>query len=186
MISHVLQLNKSIASMSGWAGFMKNSFPAEGRVPELVILPFALGKPSDENTIFSCLKYAREHSRSESFFVTFDQPLYRKAIDILFSFPQLLPKGLIKLGEFHMIMSYLVCIGNIMADTGLDVLWSSVYAKDSVVHMMNGHAYSQSLVAHLTTSAALLCMLLKIEENSSYLSSIEQIVIDLQKEDITE
>ena len=36
------------------------------------------------------------------------------------------------------------------------------------------------------TSAALLCMLLKIEENSSYLSSIEQIVIDLQKEDITE
>ena len=80
-----------------------------------------------------------------------------------------------------MIMSYFGCIGNIMADTGLDV-----YAKDSVVHMMNGHAYSRSLAAHLTTSAALLCMLLKIEENSSYLSSIEQIVIDLQKKDIAE
>ena len=31
-----------------------------------------------------------------------------------------------------------------MADTGLDVLWSSLYAKDSVVHMMNGHTYKCS------------------------------------------
>ena len=91
MVSQVLQLNKSVATVPGWAGFMKSSFSPSLRVPdEVMILPFALGKPSDEKTIFSCLKYARAHSKSDSFFVTFDQPLYSKAIDILFSFPHFL------------------------------------------------------------------------------------------------
>ena len=75
-----------------------------------------------------------------------------------------------------MITSYLGCIGYIMSGSGLDVLWGTIYAEDSVAHMMTGHAYSRSLAAHLTTSVALMCLLLKSPENDRFISTIEDIV----------
>lgn len=48
----------------------------------------------------------------------------------------------IRLGGFHLLMSFLGAIGSIMAGSGLEELWQTVYAKNSVPHMMNGHAYS--------------------------------------------
>ena len=73
----VLQQNKDEVAIPAWAGFMKNVFSLNVKQPEkVVILPFALGNPSDENTIYSCLTYARKQCSMESFFVTFDQPLY--------------------------------------------------------------------------------------------------------------
>ena len=41
---------------------------------------------------------------------------------------------------------------------------------------MTGHAYSRSLAAHLTTSAALMCLLLKSPENDPFISTSEDIV----------
>ena len=123
LVLHFLQQNKDEVAIPAWAGFMKNVFLLNVKQPEkVVILPFALGNPSDENTIYSCLEYARKQCSMESFFVTFDQPLYIKAIRILDTFPDVFPNGLIKIGEFHMITSYLGCIGYMMSGSGLDVL----------------------------------------------------------------
>ena len=69
--------------------------------------------------------------------------------------PDLFKDCLMKLGEFHLIMSYLGCIGYIMSGSGLNDLWSTVYAECFIVHMLSGHAYSRSLSAHLSTMVAL-------------------------------
>ena len=95
--------------------------------------------------------YARNISNMDTLFVTFDQPL--KAI--VYNFPEVFKKSLIKLGEFHLIMSYLSCIGYIMSGSGLKDLWATVYAEHSTVHMLSRHAYSRSVSAHLSTIVAL-------------------------------
>ena len=53
-------------------------------------------------------------------------------------------------------MSYMGAIGSIMAGSGLEELWGSVYASGSISHMMNGHAYSRALRAHFLSQAALI------------------------------
>ena len=122
---------------------------------KILILPFTLGLPSDFTTIFSDLMYARNASNMKTLFVTFDQPLYLKAMKIVSNFPELFKCSLIKLGEFHLIMSYPGSIGFVMSGSGLKDLWSTVYAECSVVHMLSGHAYSRSVAAHLSTMVAL-------------------------------
>ena len=51
--------------------------------------------------------------------VTFDQPLYVKAVEIVESSHDLKQKLFIRLGGFHLLMSYLGSIGNIMDGSGL-------------------------------------------------------------------
>ena len=74
--------------------------------------------------------------------VTFDQPLYAKAREkVLAAGPQSRLSGaVIRLGGFHLLLSFMGAIGSIMAGSGLEDLWETVYAKNSVVHMMSGRA----------------------------------------------
>ena len=51
-----------------------------------------------------------------------------------------------------------------MAGSGLDVLWETVYALNTVVHMLSGHAYARALRAHIITIAALTSLLLDSHE----------------------
>ena len=91
--------------------------------------------------------------------VTFDQPLYIKAAEIVAS-SQDLDKVIVRLGGFHLLMSYLGSIGHIMDGSGLAELWETVYAKGSVIHMQSGHAFARSLRAHILTASALIGVLM--------------------------
>ena len=74
--------------------------------------------------------------------VMFDQPIYItciKAVDIVAPSPDL-TNIFIRLGGFHLVMSYLGSIGYIMGDSGLRNLWETAYAHNSVNHMLTGHA----------------------------------------------
>jgi len=66
--------------------------------------------------------------------VTSDQPLFQKASEIVAASNNL-HKVVVRLGGFHLLMSYLGSIGQIMSGSGLAELWERVYAKGSVVHM---------------------------------------------------
>ena len=79
---------------------------------------------------------------------TFDHPLYAKAIDICAHHPSLFTNSLIRLHEFHHIMSCMGCIGYIKSGSGIDDLWKTVYAKGSIPNMFTGHFYSWALAAH--------------------------------------
>ena len=156
-----------------WGGFMSKIFCSkmdESIKCRVLILPFTLGLPSDLTTVFSDLLYAGKVNNMKTLFVTFDQPLYIKARKIVHYFPDLFKDCLMKLGEFHLIMSYLGCIGYIMSGSGLNDLWSTVYAECSIVHMLSGHAYSTSLSAHLSTMVALFHCL---QKKCSHLQGID-------------
>jgi len=46
----------------------------------------------------------------------------------------------LRLGGFHTQMSFIGCIGHLMASSGLPELLEAVYASNTVTHMLNGKA----------------------------------------------
>lgn len=56
-----------------------------------------------------------------------------------------------RLGGFHTLMAYLGAIGYIMRGSGLEDLWATVYAKNSIEEMLNGKAYKRAIRAHMLT-----------------------------------
>lgn len=72
----------------------------------------------------------------------------------------------IRLGGFHLLMSYLGSVGYIMNGSGLEDLWATIYASDSVKKMITGHAYARALRAHILTFTALGSLICKTIDTS--------------------
>jgi hypothetical protein len=61
----------------------------------------------------------------------------------------------VRLGGFHLLMSFIGCIGGITAGSGLKELFSEIYADHSVEKMLNSHAYSRAVRALTLTNLVL-------------------------------
>jgi len=114
---------------------------------------------SDPTCIFSTLKFVSEHAQQHNVtpIITFDQPLWWKALMIIMSEPpgSDLRKIVLRLGGFHTEMSFLGCIGSLMAGSGLKELLEMVYAPNAVEHILTGKAIARAVRAHLLVDAAL-------------------------------
>ena len=91
-------------------------------------------------------------------FVTFDQPLSAKAVKMVSSAvtsSSKLSSVVVRLGGFHLFMSFMGAIGNIMAGSGLKELWCIIYTKDSTPKRLTGHHYARALRSHFLTPIAL-------------------------------
>ncbi|ELT96415.1 hypothetical protein CAPTEDRAFT_203052 [Capitella teleta] len=133
------------------------------------ILPFINLQPTDPSSIYTALNFSRKQSSlhgMKTCFVTFDQPLNAKAIEIVAS-DEILQGVVVRMNGFHLLMSFMGSVGYIMGGSGLEVLWESVYAPASVVHMMTGHAYVHALRAHLLTSVALFTFMMTEMEDKT-------------------
>ncbi|ELU08869.1 hypothetical protein CAPTEDRAFT_206056 [Capitella teleta] len=114
------------APSPSWGGFMQ--LASKGEIYEktrIEILPFINLQPTNRSSIYTALNFAREQSSlhdMETCFVTFDQSLYAKAIEIVASDDQEVE---VRLGGFHLLMG---SVGYIMGGSGLEVLWESAYA----------------------------------------------------------
>ena len=76
----------SDAAMPSWNGFMQESSSGEYSVSSTKILPFINRNPSDPSTIFTALTFAAEECKKLNqplCSVTFDQPLFAKAAQIV-------------------------------------------------------------------------------------------------------
>ena len=89
--------------------------------------------------------------------LTFDQPPYWKALTIIQSQPDDRDlKGMVlRLGGFHMQLSFLGSIGHLMAGSGLQELLEVVFASNALRHMLTGKAISRALRVHMLVDAAL-------------------------------
>ena len=94
--------------------------------------------------------------------LTFDQPSYWKAPTKIRSQPtdNALKDVVLRLGGFHMEMSFLGSIGNLMAGSWLQEVLQVVYASNTVNHMLSDKAVSRALRGHLLVDAALHTILL--------------------------
>ncbi|CAH2085135.1 unnamed protein product [Euphydryas editha] len=149
-----------ISQIPTWKGFMEVlSTVVPYSMSEVVCLPFINGPPSNLTMINTSLHYAARETRMcnrKTCFVTYDQPLYAKALAIVQeSQSEELKNVVVRLGGFHMLMSFLGSIGHIMAGSGIEDLWGTVYAAESVKQMLSGHAYARALRAHIMCFTAL-------------------------------
>ena len=94
--------------------------------------------------------------------LTFDQPLYWKAISIIANEPvgSDLKRVVLRLGGFHIEMSYLGSIGHLMDDSGLKQLLEVVYAANTVEHMLTGKAVCRAIRGHFLIDDTLNAMLI--------------------------
>ena len=121
--------------------------------------------PTKPSTIYTALVFAADECRKADTpwcVVTFDQPLYQKASEIVASTTGLRNVIVRPAGGVHLLTSFMGAVGNIMAGSGLEELWSTVYASSSVPHMVSGHVYWRALRAHFLTQEALASILLKL------------------------
>ena len=146
----------------GWSGFMSNvsagNYPGPSKVSLLPIIDL---NPSDLSCIYSTLNFVidqAEQLNMETPVLTFDQPLWLKATEIV-SAKSL--KVVLVLGGFHLMMSYLGSIGTLMKGSGLSEALQTSYGRNTVEHIMSGKAVSRALRGHFLASSALTTKLLK-------------------------
>jgi len=150
-----------------WAGTMQSAYDGPHPGPASVLfLPMIDMNPGNLSCIYSTLSYICDHACRYGVtpMVTFDQPLWWKAMTILEneSPSSELRKIVLRLGGFHTLMSFLGCIGHIMAGSGLKSLLEQVYASNTVSHMLTGKAYGRAVRGHILVSSALNTMLMSI------------------------
>ena len=161
-----------------WQGFMQTAaVPQNSNDPfskaSVKFLPIIDLSSSDETCLYSTLLFIKDEAKKQKIevpCVTFDQPLWQKAVGIVED------KNLdivCRLGGFHTFMSFLGSVGKVMMGSGLEELFEEVYSEDTVKHMISGKAYARSLRAHLMTQSALVEHLVEIMEDEGKLPPSE-------------
>ena len=59
------------------------------------------------------------------------------------------------LDGFHILMSFLGSIGNLMNGSDLEEAFEEVYSEDTIKHILSGHAVARGLMAHILAESAL-------------------------------
>ena len=162
---------------SSWSGFMtmvtNGDHPGKATISYLPILDM---DPSDLTCIYSVLVFIlkqAEQMQVKTPVVTFDQPLWLKAMEIVKA--KSLPIVLI-LGGFHLMMSFLGSVGTLMKGSGLTDAFQAIYGSNAVEHIMTGKAVSRALRAHFLTESALTTKLLSKFIPKDVLPSLEEFV----------
>ena len=84
--------------------------------------------------------------------ITFDQPLWLKAMGMK---KEENMDIVIRLGGFHTMMSFLGTIDTMMSGSGIEQLFSEIYAENSVLRIMAGKAVPRTLRRHFLVESAL-------------------------------
>jgi len=141
-----------------WSGFMQNVFSschASYNKSEVLLLPIIDLSPSDDTCIYSTLSYIQDQAvvlNIPTPCITFDQPLWLKAVEII----QAKSLNIVcRLGGFHTMMSFIGSIGAMMKGSGLEEALETAYGANAVSHMISGKAVSRAMRGHFLVEAAL-------------------------------
>lgn len=111
-----------------WSGFMQTICQGEySGVSTIEMLEIIDLNPSDGNCIYSTLVYISDQAKARLLgtpSITFDQPLYIKAVDIAMKAKLNI---VIRLGGFHTLMSFLGSIGHLMRGSGLEEVMGLIF-----------------------------------------------------------
>ena len=114
-----------------------------------LFLPMIDLSSSDTTCIYSTLNYIAQHAKQHDIptIITFYQPLWWKALPIILLEPDGSPmrRIVLRLGAFHMEMSFLGSIGHIMTGSGLQELLELIYTPNAVDHIITGKSVSSRI-----------------------------------------
>jgi hypothetical protein len=156
-------LFRDSAKQPYWSGFMQHVCSGDhAPVSEVRPLPIIDLNPSDENCVFTTLSFVAQQTEKlniETPCITFDQPLWLKATEIV---QATVMNVFCRLGGFHMLMSFIGSVGSVMSGSGLSDVLEVIYGPNAVCHMLTGKAYARALRGYLLLDAALSVLLLKM------------------------
>ena len=165
-----------------WQGLMHilhqgSQHPGKSSVKFLPMISMYSGdKPCIVSTLDFVCNLAMKHNLPT--IVTFNQPLYWKAAEIMIDAPQssYLKDIVLMLGCFHTLMNLLGAIGTLMEGTGLKNILETVYGENAVVHMMTGKAVHSALWGHLLVDKCLHSQLIKemVKDNPEIQTLLDQ------------
>ena len=147
----------------------------------IMYLPMIDMYSGDKSCILSTLEFLSNLASKHHVppVITFDQPLYWKATEIINSATQSshLRGIVLMLGSFHTFMNLLGAIGTLMEGTGLKSVLEMAYGENAVVHMMTGKSVQRAFRGHLLVDKCLHHMVVKsvVEEKPEFASQIEEI-----------
>ncbi|KAG1650842.1 hypothetical protein GQR58_027696 [Nymphon striatum] len=153
-----------------WSGLMQmvhtGDHPGQSSV---LFLPMIDMDPGNMSCVQSTLQFICQHASRYKVtpVITFDQPLWWKALEVIESQPvnSQIRSIVLRLGGFHTEMSFVSSIGHIMAGSGLQELLETIYANSTVTHMLNGKAIQRAVRGLLLVDAALNAMMVSAEFN---------------------
>ena len=160
-----------------WSGFMQRSTHSMVEVctnTDVEFLSIVDMDPNDESCIFSTLHFILNQAKKlklHTACITFDQPLWLKAIKIVKA--EQMPV-VVRLGGFHTLMSYLGSIGKIMKGSGLKELFEEAYAPSTVPHLISGHAIARSCRGHILAQSALSKYITLRENKTEFIKYLSQ------------
>ena len=98
-----------------------------------IYLPLIDMPPAEYDTMLTSMLQMKRLSEAagQPFTIfTFDQQLYRYAVEIQWALPEVFPTSsfVLRLGGMHMLISFIGAVGNLMAETGLSDIMSSAFA----------------------------------------------------------
>lgn len=114
----------------------------------IVYLPLIDKAPADPATIMSAMLKARavtEATGQEYVVFTADQQLYRVAAHVMWENQALFGNIYLRLGGMHLLMSYVGCIGYLMAGSGIVEVLSEAFG--GVLKMLTGKKYPNNVRA---------------------------------------
>ena len=144
-----------------WQGMMHilhsgRKHPGKASIKFLPILDMY---PGDPTCILSTLTYicALAEKSNISPVITFDQPLFWKASEIIYNAPKDSPikTTVLMLGTFHTLMNVLGAIGTLMQGTGLTYILEEIYGENAVKHIMSGKSVQRAFRGHLLVEKSL-------------------------------
>ena len=146
-----------------WSGFMQactfgSDHPSKSRID---FLPIIDHNPNDVSCIYTTLIYVQKQAaklRLPTPVITFDQPLWLKAMKIIKAEKLSI---VCRLGGFHLLMSFVGSIGHLMRGSGLEQLFEQVYGTNSVDQIMSGKFIVRALRAHFMAESALKTLLIE-------------------------
>lgn len=159
-----------------WKGHMKMCHQESGAaVSSISYLQIINSKPDNYSTVYTTLLECLKTSQSKPIIVTFDLPLWIKAIRIVVEMKM---PAVVRLGGFHLLKSFLGSVGFIMKDSGLEEVFQCLYpGEDTVDKILSGGAYYKALRANFLVDAALCSFLLKNEFSDEELKDMQEYII---------
>lgn len=129
------------------------------KCPLSIFLPFINAAPIGYNTLYTAMKVSVKNgtsARMRTCIIMFVQPLYMKARNTA-SAMCLSDEVLIvvRLGIFHALFSFMSSIGYIMDESGIKEALTTVYAENTMQHIMSGHPYARAVRVHILLQLAL-------------------------------
>jgi len=145
-----------------WSGFMQTvTTGASSGCADIRVLPIIDLNPNDLSCIYSTLTFILAQAKLLNIAtpcITFDQPLWLKAVEIISS-DRL--NVVCRLGPFHIMMSFLGSIGTVMGGSGLVEALECCYGPNCVGQMISGKAVSRAVRGHFLVESALTVILLR-------------------------